>query len=165
MSILGYISTQGTNLAFTPNSAVNSVPVSLGAPEAFRNPLGRPYFERGETIKLHHIFVALPYQWGLGELGPLELTFYWRDRLGNNGTLSPPFDLGDVHVPDVNIIFPLDVVLDTPPTVALQDDWLIEIEAISGWAVNMINSPVALDAIVQYPRVFLFVEYNFSMQV
>ena len=162
MSTLGYISTQGTNLAFTPNSAVVSVPVALAAPEAFQNPLGRPYFVRGETMRIHHVFVAMPYQWGLAALGPLELTFYWRDRLGNNGTLAI-FDLGELHVPDVNIIFPLDIVLDTP-NVPLNDDWQIEVNAIAGWAVNMVNSPVALDTIVQYPRVFLFVEYNYPMR-
>lgn len=157
-----YISTQGTNLAFTPNSAVNSVPVALAASELFRNPLGNPFFVYGDTFKLHSVFISVPYQWGLAEVGPVVLNFHWRNRPNTASGTLPVFPFGGLTVPDVNIIFPVNVVIETPSPL-ISTDWSLEINSISGWAMNMINSPVALDTIVQYPRVILYVQTNFNM--
>jgi len=155
--------TLGTNLAFTPNNAVNSVPVALAANIPFSDSFGAVYFQYGETILIESIFVSIPYQWGIAELGPLSLNFIYRDRAGNNGTL-PIFDVtGGINIPDVSINFPVNSLIDTPGLAV--NDWRIELSAVTGWAMNMINSPASLNAIIQYPRVFLQVRSNFNLQV
>jgi len=165
--IRSYISTIGTTLSFAPNSAVNSVPVALSAAAPLHNPVGNTYFQRGETFKLLSLFIAVPYQWGLAALGPLEMSFFWEDKLFNGGPMSEVFGIGGtIYVPDVNILFPLNVIVDTPNNGGPggpQDAWRMEVFSVAGWAMNMVNSPVALDTIVQYPRVILYVQHNFNM--
>ncbi len=156
------ISNFGQNLAFTPNSAVISVPVTIAGNDPLGDAGSNTYFEYGETIIIESIFISVPYQWGLAEMGPLSLRFEWFDRLANHDAL-PIFDItGGINVPDVNISFPIDSVLDTPDLAT--DDWKIELVNVFGWNMNMLNSPAALDTIVQYPLVTMFVRSNFNMQ-
>ncbi len=161
MSINNFITNNATGLSFTPNNAVNSVPLSLPAAVFLSASLTNPYFVFKEPVYIHDIFLFIPYQWGLANAAvPVRLVLKWKDKNANTGFIPELGANGLINLPDTNQLFPINTEIPVPATADSQ--WGIQLDAVAV-NISMINSPAALNAVVQYCRLILRCTYTSNM--